>query len=106
MNLLTGASGLLGSHIAQTLSERGERVRALVRPGSDVAFLRRLGVELVEGDLLVPASLPRAVSGADIVYHCAARVGNWGTKKEFRTDIVDTTRNLLQACSTANVGRV
>lgn len=106
MNLLTGATGLLGSHIAEALIARGERVRALVRPGSDVSFLRRLGVELVEGDLRDPVSLPKAVAGADIVYHCAARVGNWGTRKEFHTDIVDTTRNLLQACTTAKVGRV
>jgi nucleoside-diphosphate-sugar epimerase len=106
MNLLTGATGLLGSHIAEALIARGERVRALVRPGSVVAFLRQLGAELVEGDLLRPASLPTAVAGADIVYHCAARVGNWGTRKEFRTDIVDTTRNLLQACAAAGVGRV
>src|SRR5579864_3987392 len=106
MNLLTGATGLLGSHIAEALCARGEKVRALVRPQSDVGFLRGLGVELVEGDLLVPASLPQAVNGADIVYHCAARVGNWGTRREFRTDIVDTTRNLLEACGSAGVGRV
>jgi nucleoside-diphosphate-sugar epimerase len=106
MNLLTGATGLLGSHIAEALTERGEQVRALVRPRSDVAFLRQLGVELVEGDLLQPASLAKAVAGADIVYHCAARVGNWGTRKQFHTDIVETTRNLLEACAAAGVGRV
>jgi nucleoside-diphosphate-sugar epimerase len=106
MNLLTGATGLLASHIAEALTARGERVRAIVRPGSDTDFLRRLGVELLEGDLLVPGSLPKALAGSDIVYHCAARVGNWGTKKEFRTDIVDTTRNLLEACAEAKVNRV
>jgi nucleoside-diphosphate-sugar epimerase len=106
MNLLTGATGLLGSHIAEALTAGGECVRALVRPGSDVAFLRELGVELVEGDLLEPASLPKVVGQADIVYHCAARVGNWGTRKQFRTDIVETTRNLLDACAAAGVGRV
>ncbi|HMF19375.1 MAG TPA: NAD-dependent epimerase/dehydratase family protein [Gemmataceae bacterium] len=106
MNVLTGATGLLGSHIAEALTARGEHVRALVRPGSDVAFLRQLGVELTESDLLEPASLPKAVGEADIVYHCAARVGNWGTKKEFHTEIVETTRNLLQACAAGRVGRV
>jgi nucleoside-diphosphate-sugar epimerase len=106
MNLLTGATGLLGSHIAEALTARGQPTRALVRPGSDVAFLRQLGVELVEGDLLEPAPLPKAVAGTDIVYHCAARVGNWGTRKEFRTEIVDTTRNLLEACAGAGTGRL
>src|SRR5438445_10564754 len=78
LNVLTGATGLLGSHIAEQLVERGERVRALVRSTSDTSFLRALGVELVEGDLGQPDTLPRAVAGADVVYHCAARVGDWG----------------------------
>src|SRR5947209_6820121 len=70
-NLVTGATGLLGSHVAQQLVERGERVRALVRPSSDTSFLRGLGVELVVGDLDQPATLPPAIAGADVVYHCA-----------------------------------
>ena len=72
-NVVTGATGLLGSHVAEALVARGERVRAVVRPGSDTAFLRGLGVELAPGDLHDPASLRRAVAGADVVYHCAAR---------------------------------
>src|SRR4051794_41015733 len=38
-DLVTGATGLLGSHIAEQLASRGRRVRALVRPSSDTAFL-------------------------------------------------------------------
>lgn len=97
---------MLGSHVAEQLVARGERVRALVRPGSDTSFLRPLGVELIEGDLTQPASLPRAVDGADLVYHCAARVGDWGPWHVFQRDIIDATRNLLDACRTAAVGRV
>ena len=51
LNVVTGATGLLGSHIAEQLAARGERVRALVRPTSDTAFLRQLGAELAPGDL-------------------------------------------------------
>ena len=61
--LVTGATGLLGSHIAQRLVERGDSVRALVRARSDVRFLQSLGVELVVGDLGDPASLQAAVAG-------------------------------------------
>ncbi len=106
LNVVTGATGLLGSHIVEALRVRGERVRALVRPGSDVAFLRNLGVDLVQADLLSPASLLPAVAGADIVYHCAARVGNWGMWKDFKIEVVDATRNLLRACYAAQVGRI
>src|SRR5215207_8732319 len=54
--LVTGATGLLGSHIAERLVARGDRVRALVRRASDTAFLESLGVELARGDLTDPAS--------------------------------------------------
>ena len=50
IHLITGARGQLGSHIAEQLRAAGRTVRALVRPG-DTAFLRGIGVELVEGDL-------------------------------------------------------
>jgi nucleoside-diphosphate-sugar epimerase len=106
LNLVTGATGLLGSHVAERLVERGERVRALVRPTSDTAFLRRLGVELVTGDLADPASLRPAVAGADVVIHCAARVGDWGPWRAFQREIIDATGNLLEACRSAGVGRL
>jgi uncharacterized protein YbjT (DUF2867 family) len=75
---VTGATGLLGSHIVEQLRGRGDRVRALVRPGSDAGFLAEQGVELVEGDLADRDSLRRLVAGADAVFHCAAKVGDWG----------------------------
>jgi nucleoside-diphosphate-sugar epimerase len=106
LNVITGATGLLGSHIAEQLVARKEMVRAVVRPTSDVAFLRRLGVELVLGDLGHAASLRAAASGADTFYHCASRVGDFGTWKQFRAEVVETTRNVMEACAAAAVGRV
>jgi nucleoside-diphosphate-sugar epimerase len=106
LNVITGATGLLGSYVAEQLVERGERVRALVRPTSNVSFLRALGVEFVEGDLSRPDTLPHAVEGADVVYHCAARVGDWGPWRSFKEEIIDATANLLNACQQAAVGRV
>jgi nucleoside-diphosphate-sugar epimerase len=104
--VVTGATGLLGSHVAEQLVARGERVRALVRPDSDTTFLRGLGVELVAGDLNRKEGLAEAVDGADVVYHCAARVGDWGPWEVFRRAVVDATANLLEACRRAAVGRV
>jgi 2-alkyl-3-oxoalkanoate reductase len=106
LNLITGATGLLGSHIAEQLVERGERVRALVRSSSDTSFLRSLGVELFTGDLNDAASLPGATAGADTVYHCAARVGDWGPWPAFQAGVIDATGNLLNACQKVGVGRV
>jgi nucleoside-diphosphate-sugar epimerase len=106
VNLVTGATGLLGSHIVEQLASQGQRVRALVRGSSDTGFLERLGVELVRGDLQDADSLKPAVRGANIVYHCAARVGDWGPWAEYQAQTVDATRNLVAACRAESVGRL
>jgi nucleoside-diphosphate-sugar epimerase len=106
LNVVTGATGMLGSHIAEQLVARGDRVRALVRPTRDTTFLRQLGVELAVGDLQDLESVRRAVAGADVVYHSAAHVGEWGPWTLYQSAIIDATRNILEACSKAGVGRV
>jgi nucleoside-diphosphate-sugar epimerase len=103
---VTGATGLLGSHVVEQLIARGEPVRALVRPGSDTVLLERLGVELIEGDLNDPPSLIPAVQGCAAVYHCAARVGDWGPWSLFQTAIIDATANVLTACEKVGVERL
>jgi 2-alkyl-3-oxoalkanoate reductase len=106
LNVVTGATGLLGSHLAEQLRRKGERVRALVRPGSDTAFLSSVGVELAEGDLTDADSLRRAVAGADVVYHAAAKVGDWAPWRLFEDQVIGGTANVLAACKQAGVGRV
>ena len=105
-NLITGASGLLGSHIAQQLVERGEQVVALVRPTSDIGFLQGLGVEIRVCDLRNPASLQQAFTGAGIVYHCAAKVGDWGPWPEFQAQTIDATKHVVHACQATGVDRL
>ncbi|HMF13287.1 MAG TPA: NAD-dependent epimerase/dehydratase family protein, partial [Gemmataceae bacterium] len=52
--LITGATGLVGSHVAQRAQELGLRTRALVRPGSDSRVLDEWRVERAEGELTNP----------------------------------------------------
>lgn len=104
-SLVTGGTGLLGSHIAEQLVARGETVRALVRPGSRTEFLRSLDVELIEGNLTDPDSCHRAMRGVDVVYHAAAKVGDWGRWSEFQRGGLDATRNLAEAAIRENVRR-
>jgi nucleoside-diphosphate-sugar epimerase len=106
VNAITGATGLLGSHVAEQLVARGEHVRALVRPTSDTAFLRQLGVELKTGDLHDGESLRRFVADADVVFHCAAKVGDWGPWQLYQREVIDATANLLDACREMGAGRV
>jgi dihydroflavonol-4-reductase len=70
--LVTGATGFLGSHVARALLARGEDVRVLVRPSSDLRALEGLAAERVQGDLRDRASLDRAMQGVQRVYHVAA----------------------------------
>ena len=72
--LVTGATGLVGSHAVEGAVQRGWRVRALVRPNADVEFLQGLNVELVHGDLEDPDSLKSVCDGVTVVVHCAAKV--------------------------------
>jgi 2-alkyl-3-oxoalkanoate reductase len=106
LNLVTGATGLLGSHIAEQLVARGDSVRALVRPSSNVTFLRQLGVELCEGDIRDAAAVRRAVVGVDLVYHAAARVGDYGTWAQFEEQVIEATRNVVAGCRAEGVSRL
>lgn len=106
MNLVTGATGLLGSHIVEQLRRRGMPVRALVRRGSDRSWLATQGVEFAEGDVTDRASLDAASRGCDVVYHSAARVGDWGPWEDFQRITIDGTRNVVEAAIAAKVRRL
>src|ERR1043166_2066104 len=105
MNLVTGGTGLLGSHIVEQLRKRGRAVRALVRKGADTTWLQTQGVEFVEGDVTDGASLDKACEGVQCIYHAAARVGDWGPWADFVRSTIDGTRNLFDAAERAGVPR-
>ncbi len=96
--LITGATGFVGSHLAEAAAARGWSVRALARLGSDTALLGRLGATLVAGDVRDPEGVRRALEGADVVFHCAAKVGDWGPVEDYRAVNVEALRGLLEAC--------
>lgn len=102
---MTGGTGLLGSHLVEQLRAQKRCVRALCRPGSETSFLRRVGAQIVEGDLADRESLERACDGVDTVYHAAARVGDWGPWRDFVRVSVDGTRHLVGAAAAARVRR-
>jgi dihydroflavonol-4-reductase len=104
--LVTGATGLVGSHVARALLARGDTVRALVRPTSDRGAIAGLPLELYEGDVLEPATLRRAVHGCDVVFHAAAHFAYWGkTAADLETTALAGTANVLAAAARAGVRR-
>src|SRR3954468_16437259 len=71
VTLVTGATGLVGSHVARLLVERGDRVRATTRPRSRLGNLTELDLEQVECDVLDRRAVRRAMRGVDRVFHVA-----------------------------------
>jgi nucleoside-diphosphate-sugar epimerase len=103
---ITGATGLVGGHAAEEALKRGHRVRALVRPSSDTRWLDRWGVDRIVGDLEDPDAIRAGAAGADWIFNCAAKVGDWGTLEEFRRLNVDALRLLLDAACEARIERL
>ncbi|QDU63118.1 3 beta-hydroxysteroid dehydrogenase/Delta 5--_4-isomerase [Planctomycetes bacterium Pan216] len=95
--LVTGATGFLGGHVAETLSQRGDQVRTIARSTSDTSLLNQWNVEVVEGDMTDPDVLAKACDGVDAVIHCAAKVGDWGPLDEYRRVNVEGVDRLFDA---------
>ena len=105
--LVTGAAGFLGGHLVDMLVERGDEVRAMVRPVEDSARLKALpGVEVVHGDMTDAASLERAVKGVQRVYNVAAKTGPWGLEKDYNAANVWGVADLITAAMEAGVERI
>lgn len=96
--LVTGASGLVGWHVAEQLVTMGWTVRALVRsPASEVPA----GVERIAGDVLDEASLVRAAAGCHTVFHAAASIITRGGWEVYRVTNIEGTRNVVAAVERA-----
>ena len=95
---VTGATGFLGSHVARALAEQGADLRLLVRPTSNLRNLEGLNTETTSGDLRDPASLEKAMSGCEVVFHVAADYRLWvQDPAEMYRSNVEGTRAILEA---------
>ena len=107
MHLITGATGHIGNTLVRQLLARGQKVRALLRPGKDPIALAGLKLEYAYGDILDPDSLARALKGVDVVYHLAARISiAAGPDPETVRVNLDGTRNLIRAARRASIRRL
>ena len=104
---VTGASGFIGANLVHELVARKHRVKALLRPGSDVRGLGAVEFERVEGDLSDVAKLKEAMQGCDWCFHVAASYHLW--LRDYRPMYaanVEGTRNVIQAAASAGCLRV
>ena len=103
----TGATGFIGSHVARALMARGESLRCLCRPSSHRDDLEDLPIDWVVGDLTDRDSLRRAMTGAELVFHCAADYRLYAREPaEIYRSNVDGTRNVLELAAELGVRRI
>lgn len=99
--LVTGATGLVGSHIVDRLLAGGWTVRALAREPERARRELPADVEIAHGDVMDEASFARAATGCNVVFHAAANIIVRGGWDAFRATNVDGTRNAIAAAERA-----
>jgi nucleoside-diphosphate-sugar epimerase len=104
--LVTGAAGFLGGHLADLLLERGERPRALIRPGDAGERLAAAGADVRIADIGDRAAIGAVLQGVDRVLHCAAQTGPWGPAARYTQTNVHALEGLVRSAMAANVRRV
>jgi dihydroflavonol-4-reductase len=105
--LVTGANGFVGAAVVRALLSSGERVRALVRSGSDQRNLECLDVDIVNGDITIAETLDVAMAGSRCVFHLAADYRLWAPDPAVMyTTNVDGSVNVIDAAARAGVERV
>ncbi|GAA4110239.1 NAD-dependent epimerase/dehydratase family protein [Enteractinococcus coprophilus] len=98
--LVTGASGVLGSGVAQALRNAGAQVTVLQRSASGLD-----GVHEIRGSVTDAEAVTRAVADVDSVIHIAAKVSVSGPLEAYEEVNVEGTRTLLTAAQQAGVSR-
>ncbi len=108
--LVTGANGFLGATLVRKLLGRGERVKAFVRPETDLSSLEGLPQDrllLSVGNVLAESSVYRALAGCTRVYHTAANFKLWDKNPQSIIDpAVIGTQNILRACKARGIEKV
>jgi uncharacterized protein YbjT (DUF2867 family) len=105
MILVTGGTGFVGQEVVGELLALGQRVRLLVRrPERAGRFASHPQVELIQGDVLKPETLPAAMIGVQTVIHLVGIIAET-SRVTFEQAHVEATRNVLAAAKQAGATR-
>ncbi len=102
--LVTGGGGFLGSSIVRMLLDKGLSVRSLQR--SDSPDLKKLGVDIIRGNISDRAIVTNAAEGCDVIFHVAAKAGVWGDYDDYYQCNVTGTKNIIDACQTHHIQKL
>jgi nucleoside-diphosphate-sugar epimerase len=103
---VTGGSGFIGGALIERLRAEGWDVRALARSDAAADRVRQRGAQPVPGDLTQQDMLRAGAEGAELCFHAAAKVEDWGDREEFERLNVQGTANVIAACREAGVRRL
>lgn len=120
MILVTGGTGLLGSHLLYKLVSAGEKPRAIKRQTSNLEEVKKVfsyysdnydelfsKIQWVDADILFPESLDSAFDGVEFVYHAAAYISfNPKDYKKLIRNNLEGTANIVDACIKFNVKKL
>lgn len=94
---VTGASGFIGGALTRRLVGEGWTVRALARSDRSAGIVAGLGAEPMPGSLDDVGAMAAGAHDADVVFHAAAHLGEWGAEEDFVRGNVTGTTNALAA---------
>ena len=104
---VTGASGFIGANLVHELVARGHRVKALLRPSSDLRGLAGAEFERVPGDVNDAAACAAALRGCDWCFHVAASYHLWlRDYAPMYAANVAGTRTVIEAAAKAGCSRI
>ena len=115
--LITGAPGWFGTRLVKSLHKRGYIVRCLVLEGEDISDLKRIGAEIIYGDITKPATLNHATNEIDIIVHACGiihpkmfkismlyAINRDGTKNILKAAVLNKVKKIIYISSNAAVG--
>lgn len=103
---VTGGSGFVGRNLLEVLQGLSVPTVALARSDAAAAACAGRGARVVRGDLDDIDVLAAAMSGCDVVFHCAAHVLEWDDPAVYQRVNVDGTAHVLSAAIRAGVARI
>jgi len=104
---VTGSTGFVGTHVLNTLLDRGHQVRALVRPGSEYKFKQPDKVEIITGDVTESADLIQGMKGCDAAIHLVGIIRAFPSQDiTFERLHTEATANVIEAAKETEVPRL
>lgn len=104
---ITGATGFIGTHLIKRLAQTEHQLFCLVRKTSKADFLKKLGAEIVSGDVTDKASVLEGMKGCDGVINLANLYSFWEPDKKVFTEVnIKGTRNVMECALETDISKV